>query len=223
MNPTNKSLGIIFDFDGTLADTLDDITDSINIAFEQCGIKPVSHSLIRSLIGYGLRDLLKNALQQNGDEHLLSLVEGYRQIYMDRMLLNARLYPGIVDMLDRFAGRKIPMAVLSNKPDIFTIPMCQAMLDRWPFVRYRGSSEDWPKKPDPTVALEFASEMNCIPENIYFVGDSAVDIETGHNAGMKSVAVTWGYRDLDELQPAKPDHIIDHPSELSKLLQQASN
>lgn len=221
MDPSSNSIGIIFDFDGTLADTIDDITDSINFAFEQSGIEPVTPKLIRSLIGHGLSDLLRKALKSDGDEQLPALVEGYRQVYMDRMLLNTHLYPGIADMLDQFSDCEIPLAVLSNKPDIFTVPMCQTMLTRWPFAGFRGSSEDWPKKPDPTVALEFAREMKCDPVNVFFVGDSAVDIETARNAGMKSVAVTWGYRNLDELQAAHPDHIIDHPEELFMLAHHA--
>lgn len=222
MDPNNQSIGIIFDFDGTLADTIEDITDSINVAFEQSGIKPVTTKLVRSLIGHGLYDLLRKALNHDEDEQLPTLVEGYRDVYMDRMLLNAYLYPGISELLDQCTADGFPLAVLSNKPEVFTVPMCQAMLDRWPFVGFRGSSEDWPKKPDPTVALEFAREMKCEPENIYFVGDSAVDIETAHNAGMKSIAVTWGYRDLDELKAAKPDHIIDHPAELIRILENMS-
>lgn len=221
MAPPGRSTGIIFDFDGTLADTIEDITDSINFAFERSGIEPVTPKLIRSLIGHGLSDLLRQALKSDGDEQLPSLVEGYRQVYMDRMLLNTHLYPGITELLDQCVAGGFPLAVLSNKPDIFTVPMCQKMLKRWPFVQFRGSSEDWPKKPDPTVALEFAREMKCDPVNVFFVGDSAVDIETARNAGMKSVAVTWGYRNLDELQAAQPDHIIDHPEELFMLAHHA--
>lgn len=222
MSPTQKKIGIIFDFDGTLADTIVDITDSINLAFEQSGFKPVTTELIRSLIGHGLSDLLRKALKSDGNKQIPSLIEGYRQVYMDRMLLNTHLYAGIEDMLDQCVASGFALSVLSNKPDIFTVPMCQAMLKRWPFARFRGSNKDWSKKPDPTVALEFARAMKCEPQNVYFVGDSAVDIETAHNAGMKSVAVTWGYRDLNELQSAKPDHIIDRPAELTRLLENVS-
>lgn len=213
-----KPLGLIFDLDGTLADTLDDITYSINESFAQAGFDPVTRDRIRTLIGHGLRDLLKNAHQPCDENVLTSLIDGYRNIYREQMLEQTRLYDGVADFLDQLVSSNIPMAVLSNKPHDFTVPICESLLSRWPFVGFRGSSEDWPKKPDPTVAIHLAKEMECKPECIFFVGDSAVDIETAKNAGMKSIAVTWGYRDANELQAANPDFCIHKPSELLAIL-----
>jgi len=213
-----KPAGLIFDLDGTLADTLDDITNSINDSFTQAGFDPVTRDRIRTLIGYGLRDLLKNAYRPCDEDVLTSLIDGYRSIYREQMLQQTRLYTGVAEFLDQLAASNIPLAVLSNKPDEFTVPICESLLSRWPFVRFRGSGEDWSKKPDPTVAIQIAQEMECKPECVFFVGDSAVDIETAKNAGMKSVAVTWGYRDIDELQAANPDFYIHKPSELFTIL-----
>lgn len=215
-----KPVGLIFDLDGTLADTLDDITNSINDSFTQAGFEPVTRDRIRTLIGYGLRDLLKNAHSSSDEDEdvLTSLIDGYRNIYRERMLQQSRLYAGVAEFLDQLTASNIPLAVLSNKPHEFAVPICESLLSRWPFVRFRGSSEDWPKKPDPAVAIQIAEEMECEPASIFFVGDSAVDIETAKNAGMKSIAVTWGYREIDELQAAHPDHLIHQPCELLSVL-----
>lgn len=213
-----KPVGLIFDLDGTLADTLDDITNSINDSFTQAGFEPVTRNRIRTLIGYGLRDLLKNAHRSCDENVLTTLIDGYCSIYRERMLQQTRLYAGVAEFLDHLTASNIPLAVLSNKPDEFTVPICESLLSRWPFVRFRGSSEAWPKKPEPTTAIQIAEEMDCKPECVFFVGDSAVDIETAKNAGMKSIAVTWGYRELDELQAANPDFYIHKPSELLAVL-----
>lgn len=110
------------------------------------------------------------------------------------------------------------MAVLSNKPEEFTVPICEALLAAWPFVQFRGPQGEATRKPDPTQALELAEEMDRPPPNVYFVGDSAVDVETARNAGMIPVAVTWGYRDIPELENSSPAYIIDHPADLTDLV-----
>jgi len=213
-----KPVGLIFDLDGTLADTLDDITNSINDSFVQAGFDPVTRDRIRTLIGYGLRDLLKNAHPPSDENLLTTLIDGYRRIYRERMLQQTRLYAGVAEFLDQLTASNIPLAVLSNKPHEFTVPICESLLSRWPFVRFCGSSEDWLKKPDPTTAIQMAEEMECKPECVFFVGDSSVDIETAKNAGMKSIAVTWGYREVGELHAADSDFCIHKPSELMVVL-----
>ena len=210
--------GVIFDLDGTLADTLADITDSINIAFAQAGLEPVTLGRIRALIGEGLTNLLRRASGLEDPERLASLVEAYRSVYRNRMLCRSRLYPGIEALLDKLTERHVPVAVLSNKPDEFTVPICAALLSAWPVVMARGSVEEALKKPDPTVALDLAKLMQRSPAEIFFVGDSTVDIQTGQCAGMTPIAVTWGYRDRPELEAAGPAWVVESPSELCARL-----
>lgn len=213
-----RRCGIIFDFDGTLADTLEDITDALNELLSRIDSPRVSSSHVRSLVGNGLPSVLQKATGIGDDKVIAELVEGYRKVYPTRMLLKTRLYPGVSDMLDALSAQGVPMCVLSNKPHEYTVPMCEALLDRWPFVRFCGSRGSDTRKPDPTVALELSGQMEVPAGEVYFVGDSSTDILTGHNAGMIPVAVTWGYRDRDDLDAARPVHYVHEPGQLAGLL-----
>ncbi len=209
-----QSPGVIFDLDGTLADTLQDITDSINMAFGQFGIEAVTPDRLRPLIGQGLPSLLRRASGIDDPDRIGALVESYRVVYPRRMLDRTRLYPGVAELLDRLVELRIPLAVLSNKPEEFTVPICEALLARWPFVKWRGARNERHRKPDPTTALQLADEMDRPARAVCFVGDSPTDVGTAKNAGMIAVVVTWGYRDLDELQAAGPAHLIEEPEAL---------
>lgn len=211
---TASRLGLIFDLDGTLIDTLDDLTDSMNEVFEQNALPSVSLARTRTIIGEGLRNLIQRASGVDDEIRVADLVEQYRGVYRGRMLNRTCVYSGVPEMLDGLTSLGLPLAVLSNKADEFTGRICEALLSRWPFVVFRGSRSTADRKPDPAVALEVAAAMRVPPERVVFVGDSAVDIQTARNAGMKSVAVTWGYRDRSELEPTHPDFVASAPAEL---------
>lgn len=216
--PSAASPGIIFDLDGTLANTLDDIADCVNQALTDAGRSAVPLQRIRELIGEGLTNLLSRASGIEDANLLASLVERYRKAYWKRMLNRTQLYDGIAAMMNALIEAGIPVSVLSNKPDEFTVPICAALLKPWPFVRIAGHRSGTLRKPDPAVAIEFANAMDRRPDDMYFVGDSSVDVATGRNAGMKTVAVAWGYRDQPELAAAIPTHLIDAPGELLGVL-----
>jgi len=216
--PHQEAPGIIFDLDGTLVDTLDDITESINVLFEQQNIARVSRDRVRALIGWGLKNLLLKASGIDDAGRVLQLVEGYRSVYSRRMLNHIRIYPGVPEMLDQLTVMCTPIAVLSNKPDEFTVPMCHSVLGRWEFVACQGAQSEEDRKPNPIKALEYARRMGRSASQVFFVGDSATDAQTAHNAGMTSVAVAWGYRDRSELESAKPDYLIDDPSQIPQIL-----
>ncbi len=210
--------GIIFDLDGTLLDTLADVTAAANRVLTEYGFGTLTDAQMRPLVGAGLSELLAMAANTEDNELITKLVNGYRPYYAACMLERTRLYPGIADMLTALQRHNLPMAVLSNKPHEYTLPICDHYLARWPFVGILGHRPDVPRKPDPTAALELSDAMKREPETILFVGDSDVDIQTAQNAGMPSLAVTWGLRDRDHLQAASPDQIIDHADELPPLL-----
>jgi len=218
MKDKNVQTGVIFDLDGTLLDTLEDITDAVNAAFAPLGYEATSVSQLRKLIGEGLMNLLRLASGESDTEKISHLVELYRPEYLERMLHKTRLYAGMAQVLDMIVESAMPMCVLSNKPHAFTKPICEAMLSRWPFVHFQGSVDDRPRKPDPGMALELAKKMQLDPANVYFVGDSDVDVLTGHNAGMKSVGVTWGYRDRGVLEATTPSFMLDAPNQLLGVL-----
>jgi phosphoglycolate phosphatase len=209
--------GVIFDLDGTLIDTLDDITDSLNETFEAEGRPVVPRERVRMLIGEGLSVLLHRASGEEDEERIGTLVKRYREIYRRRMLDKTRPYPGIEEVLGALTAKDVPMCVLSNKPDDFTVPICKALLGKWSFVVVRGSTTDTGRKPNPASALELALAMGRDPGDVYFVGDSAIDMETARNAGMAAVGASWGFRDRAELEAAGAVWVIDHPRQLMEL------
>ncbi len=216
--PVQASCGVIFDLDGTLADTLDDLVECIDRALAEFGHDTLTSEQLRLMIGDGLRPLMRRASGIESDEALDEIIRYYRGIYREGMLRRTELFSGIPEMLDRLCAARIPMAVLSNKTHEFTAPMCEALLARWPFVSFQGMTEEPLKKPDPTVALRLAEQLGFPPDRVYFVGDSAVDVETGRNAGMKSIAVTWGLREEAELTGADPDHVAHQPGQVAEII-----
>jgi phosphoglycolate phosphatase len=209
--------GVIFDLDGTLTDTLDDLARAVNHAVRDTRDTPWTREQIRPLIGEGLTTLIARASCVDDETRVARMVDSFRAYYSDHLLDATRLYSGVAELLDALAAKPVPLAVLSNKPDDFTRRIVEALLGRVPFVCVRGMTESTPRKPDPTSALGICRRMELPPERVLFVGDSAIDVETGRRAGMRCVAVTWGFRERAELTAARPDFVIDHPAQLLTL------
>lgn len=210
--------GVIFDLDGTLADTLEDIRLCVNQTIATLGRPPLTSSDIRPMIGNGVREMLRRASQMDDPDALKQILATYRSFYAVGMLKNTRLYPGVQSLLDQLETARISMCVLSNKSHEFTKPICEALLGRWNIFAVQGSTDESLRKPNPTHALALAERMQLAPASIAFVGDSPTDIATARNAGMVAIAVTWGYRNRQLLVDAKPDHLIDTVDELTECL-----
>jgi phosphoglycolate phosphatase len=209
--------GVIFDLDGTLLDTLDDINVAVNELMECIGRPPVTRRRLDSIVGRGMANMLSRASGIEEPERVQELVAAFRPIYAGQMLEQTRPYDGVPEMLDRLTAANVPLAVLSNKAHEYTVAMCRELLGRWSFVRFQGQTEDRPRKPDPGVALELVEAMECHSGATYFVGDSIIDVTTGRNAGTITVGVRWGCGTEDEFRGA--DHVINRPAELADLLQ----
>ena len=209
---------VVFDLDGTLADTLRDIADAVNCALSTLGLPNHPVQRYAAWVGDGLAKLCVRAMEskliERGDEVAVLAGDHYRAHHMD----HTELYPGIPELLDELVRRKLPLGVLSNKPHEFTVQMVDALCARWRFGMVEGCRDDALRKPDPRVAREICSKLGVAPNRAVFVGDTAVDIETAHNAKMTSVGVTWGFRDRAELIDAGADHIIDKPDELLTII-----
>jgi len=210
----HRPFGIIFDLDGTLVDTLADITLSVNELLGTLGKLPLSVATIRSYVGEGLANLLQRASGLDAPDEIAALVAKYRPIYRRRMFDLARLYPGVSEALDVLAARGHSFCILSNKSHDFIIPFVERLLGRWSWVEVCGLQAGVPRKPDPAQALRLSVRMDREPCDVIFVGDSAVDMRTARDAGMKSIGVTWGYRDRAELISAEAGQIIDHAAQL---------
>lgn len=214
----NDRLAIIFDLDGTLVDSLRDITDALNEALTELKKPTVAQQEVRSWIGEGMQLLCRRALPAGDDSLVEELVRGTRSRYLAHPARHTRPYPNILRMLELLQMKGVPMAVLSNKPHDLTVRVVAQLGLGSYFAETAGCQLDEERKPLPIGALRLASVLGVDPANVLLIGDSATDIETARNAGMRSLAVTWGFRDRDELIAARPDHLIDDPLEIPLLV-----
>jgi len=208
--------GVIFDLDGTLLDSLADIGGAMNDALIARGWPAHPIAAYLRMVGDGIEMLAKRAAPPGED--VTTLVDQYRARYQERMEHETRPYAGIEPMLDALHARGLPLAVLSNKRDDFTVELVKRQLPRWPFVAVRGERPGVPRKPDPAAALELAQTLRLPPAEIAFVGDTPIDVKTALAAGMLPVAVEWGFRTADELRAAGATLLVSDPEQLPGLL-----
>jgi len=209
---------VIFDLDGTLLDSIDDLMEACNHALKSVGRPTHERERYRILVGQGVESLIHDALGP-GQEHLFARTLALHQAnYKARMTALTRPYDGVVDLLESLHTRKVLMAVLSNKPHPATVQVVEQLLPAACFACVRGHQPPTPLKPAADGALAIADELGVDPSRMLFVGDTRVDIATGQAAQMKTVGVTWGFRDRPELEAAGAHWIIDHPEALVNLV-----
>ncbi len=207
--------GLIFDLDGTLVDSLQGIAASLNRALSASGLPTHQPVTVRGFIGNGARILVQRATPADAVDDLLDAVEqAFKADYDSSWPIGTVTYPGITDLLELLQSRGYPLAVLSNKPHPFTAAMVSRMFPTIRFSSVLGQRPGIPHKPDPAGALEIAGVLRRVPENCTVIGDSTMDIETARNAGMRAIAVTWGFHDRERLAGAGADVMVDTPNEL---------
>jgi len=210
--------GIIFDLDGTLVDSIEDLGDAANSLFKKHGYPTYERADFIRWIGNGAAKFIQNGIGSVFDkEDLLDYVTEFKEIYMNNLTVKTRLYEGVDIMLDELARREIRISLLSNKPDLHTKKIADHYFSPWPFSQIEGQKEDVPRKPDPFSALRIAEKMKLRPGNILFVGDSAGDIKTALAAGMIPVWVSWGYGTPDAGEKSMAI-IVNEPEEILSLL-----
>jgi phosphoglycolate phosphatase len=225
-NPLIKA--VIFDLDGTLLDTLKDIAGAVNKGLTDMGLPQHPVEKFRSFVGHGQTELVSRALplKHRTPANIETLAKRFWDYYDIEWYLNTKTYPGVLYMIQLAVGRKIKLAILSNKAHFFTKKMIRhffrgAMIrhTKNPFGIYSGEQSGKPTKPDPTLALELAEKLKVMPENIAFVGDMPVDIQTAKNAGMLAVGAAWGFAGRERLVEAGADMIFNSPTELAAFLE----
>ena len=207
----------IFDLDGTLTNTLESLTYSVNETLKEMGLRTISSEQCRQFVGNGARCLMKRALQVSGDENAGRLEEGmkvYGRIFGANCTYHVTPYEGIPEMLDELKKRGMKLGVLSNKPHGQTVDVAEKIFGSGMFDEIQGQSESLARKPDPAGVFYLLEKMQISKEECLYIGDSEVDIATGSAAGVKSVGVSWGFRSRETLKEAGAQIIIDVTQEL---------
>lgn len=203
---------VIFDLDGTLVDTLDDITACVNACLERLGDAPRTREEVRTMVGDGVDVLCRRALAEVSDDRIVEMVACMRNRYRANLIGSTAPYKGVKPLLRELSLRGIRMAVLSNKPHELTRRLVDALFDRGLFASVQGQRDGFPRKPDPSGLLWLAEHLGLSVEDGLYVGDSEIDIQTGLGAGMRTLGVTWGFRTAAELAGAH--RLIHSPEEV---------
>ncbi|MBU0481931.1 MAG: HAD family hydrolase [Proteobacteria bacterium] len=221
MPDLKQTRGVLFDLDGTLVDSLEDLADSMNEVLTARGFPTHPVDSYRYHVGDGLMKLVTRTLPavHSADATLVeACMEEMRLIYNGRWNRKSRLYEGIPELLNYLAGERIRLAIFSNKPDNFTRAFYEHFLQQWEFNSVIGATELLPLKPDPAGAIKSAENLALPAESVLYLGDTATDMQTAKGAGMVAVGVLWGFRDRDELLEHGADYIISHPQDLIPLI-----
>ena len=202
-------VGILWDLDGTLLDTLEDLMDGVNYALDQYGLPPRTLEEIRQFVGNGAGQLIRRAVDGRADEG--AVLETFRNYYNAHCQIKTRPYAGVEEALAKL-GEKYPMAIVSNKPDSAVKPLCAQY---FPGFYALGERSDCPRKPAPDMVFKAMADL-CVDTCIY-VGDSEVDVATAKNAGVKCLSVLWGFRKREELDG---QHYCEKTSDLVAKLEE---
>lgn len=212
----NKYQAVVFDLDGTLADSIADIAGSMNKALSHFGFPVHSYEEYKHLVGNGLKNLALVSLPEDsrGEETVERCFRFLMDDYSANYLNNTKLYDGMTQLLDALSRQGMKLAVLSNKADKVTSLICKVLLSDWKFEMILGATDRFPRKPAPDSALYIAGEIGVEPRQILYLGDTGIDMQTANAAGMMPVGVTWGFRTEKELRDNGARAIIHHPMEL---------
>ena len=202
---------VLFDLDGTLLDTLDDIVGGVNHTLAAMGYPARTKAEVRRFVGNGARWLMDHALPEGGNVD--AAVKEFQRYYSTHCQIMTKPYAGVLEALNTLA-EKYPVAIVSNKPDVAVKPLCDQY---FPGIYARGESADCPRKPAPDMvckAMEALGVEKCI-----YVGDSEVDVLTAKNAGVPCLSVLWGFRDREELEAAGGNWFCDDPGDLTACIE----
>lgn len=211
---------VIFDLDGTLVDTIADLAGATNYALVQLGLPTHSVQAIRSFVGNGINKLLERSLPESErtEAGVMKMREHFIPYYNEHNADLSQPYPGVVSLLNGLQSRGVLLAVASNKYQAATEKIIAHYFPEIDFVRVYGQRTDVPIKPNPAVVLEIMGHAGVERNEVLYVGDSGVDMQTGINAGVDTVGVSWGFRSRSELESFRPLAVIDRAEELKRFV-----
>ncbi len=211
---------VLFDLDGTLLDTIDDIGDALNRVLEQNRFPTHTMDVYSKFVGDGALNLIIRALPEDKriDTVINTCFDAFFDDYNQNWNVKTKPYDGIPELLDKITARGLKMAVLSNKPHKYTVKCMAGFLSDWNFEVVFGQRDHVPRKPDPAGALEVAEQLNISPSDFLYLGDTETDLKTSIAAGMSPVGVLWGFRSSEELKESGAKVLIKNPLDAIDLL-----
>ena len=211
----------IFDLDGTLTDTVESLTYSVNATLSELGLSQITEEQCKAFVGSGARKLIERSLKAAGDPELLHVekaMEVYGRVFKENCTYHVAPYEGIVEMLDALKALGVRLAVLSNKPHLQTKDVVATFFGADTFTCVQGQKEGIPRKPDPAAVFMIAKELNVATEECLYIGDSDVDMQTGNAAGVTTIGVTWGFRSREVLKENGAAYIVDKAQEIISIV-----
>ena len=208
---------VIFDLDGTLVDSLADLSDSVNLMLESYGFPTHEVEKYRYFVGNGSKKLMERTLPRDkaaSAEFVEEALAKYKAIYKERLLEKTRPYNGVRELLAELKSRGIPLAVCTNKHNDAALTIVKILFAPGTFEEVLGDRPGFPKKPNPATPLEIASHLGVKPDEVAYLGDTSVDMETAVHAGFLPVGVLWGFRPEEELVKNGAKVLLKAPLEL---------
>lgn len=210
---------VIFDLDGTLLDTLEDLANACNYALKECGLKVHAVDKYKRFVGDGRYKLIEKIIskEDHTDKIFNRVLKLYDDYYLEHMVDETKPYEGICELLDELKAKGIKIAVVSNKPHKFAREMVSNYFTNKIDIAF-GQRPNYEVKPNPESIFEVIKEFALTKEDCVYVGDSNVDMQTAKNAKVNSIGVSWGFRGREELEHAGADIVIDTVKELRKSI-----
>ncbi len=208
----------VFDLDGTLVNTLHDLTDSVNYALNECGFPPLSEARVAAIVGHSVEFMCEHAVPPGHEDQAKKVLELFMARYREHSLDRSRPYDGMIDAVQLIKGAGVTVAVASNKPHADTVKVVETLFPKDLFSLVLGRTEKFAIKPAPDALLFIMRFFGVTPEEAVCVGDSDVDVKFAHNAGMRCVSVDWGFRSEEEIRAAGATCITSDPTKVPELV-----
>lgn len=211
---------VIFDLDGTLLKTIDDLANATNYALQTLGFPTHGLWIYPTLVGNGVRRLIERALPDDArtEKNVHDALAAFKEYYDEHCCDTTVPYPGIPELLEDLSAKGVNLAVTSNK---YQEAVTKIISHYFPDANFRailGNIDGFPRKPDPSIVFKALSICPTPKAQTLYVGDSGVDIETARRACVESCGVTWGYRSINELKDAYADHIVSTPAQIADIV-----
>ena len=208
----------VFDLDGTLVNTLHDLTDSLNYALTECGFPTLSEARVAAIVGHSVHYMCENAVPPEHKDKAEQVLSKYQARYQAHSLDRSAPYEGMIDAVKRIKQAGVTVAIASNKPHADTVKVIEALYPRGLFSLVIGRMDKFAIKPAPDALNFIMDYFGVTSEESVYVGDSDVDVQFAHNAGMRCVSVNWGFRSVEEIRAAGATCITGDAAKVPELV-----